>query len=203
MPDLRPDLKLIAEMVCSNSRVLDVGCGDGLLLRHLWQEKKVDARGIELGMAGVNAAVRQGLAVIQGDADTDLENYPDQAFDYVILSQTLQATRNPREVLRHLLRIGRRAIVSFPNFCHWKVRLQLLFFGRMPVTPLLKQEWYDTSNIHLCSIKDFIALCHDLGIIIEEGYSLNHDGHKRAIKPHGFFGNLVGEQGVFLLNKEK
>src|SRR3990170_5842726 len=139
----RVDLLVVADMVAPGSRVLDVGCGDGELLR-LLELRGVDGRGIELSREGVNECVAKGLAVIQGDADTDLGDYPNDAFDYVILSQTLQATRNPRVVLEHMLRIGRRAIVSFPNFGHWRVRLQLLLFGRMPRTPNLPDTWYDT-----------------------------------------------------------
>src|ERR1700752_4303246 len=142
----RVDLLAVADMVGRGSRVLDVGCGDGELLR-LLETRGVDGRGIELSREGVNESVAKGLAVIQGDADTDLGDYPDDAFDYVILSQTLQATRHPRIVLEHMLRIGRRAVVSFPNFGHWQVRLQLLFAGHMPQTDNLPDTWYDTPNI--------------------------------------------------------
>ena len=159
----RVDLVLVAEMVERGAKVLDVGCGDGELLRLLGETRGVDGRGIELSREGVNECVAKGLAVIQGDADTDLADYPDDAFDYVILSQTLQATRQPRVVLEHMLRIGRRAIVSFPNFGHWQVRLQLLFAGHMPQTDILPYSWYDTPNIHHCTIKDFRQLCPRYG----------------------------------------
>jgi methionine biosynthesis protein MetW len=197
---LRVDLKLIADWVEPKSRVLDVGCGDGELLRHLAHAKNVDGRGIELSMAGVSAAVRRGLAVIQGDADTDLKDYPSGAFDTVILSQTLQATRNPREVLGHLLRIGRRAIVSFPNFGHWRIRVHLLAFGRMPVTAALDANWYDTPNIHLCTIRDFTALAGELGLSIEKALSLTQEGRVRPFAPGDPWANLLGEHGLFLLS---
>ena len=155
----RVDLLVVADMVDAGAEVLDVGCGDGELLRLLAETRGVDGRGIELSREGVNECVAKGLAVIQGDADTDLADYPDDAFDYVILSQTLQATRHPRVVLEHMLRIGRRAIVSFPNFGHWRIRLQLLFGGHMPRTDNLPYSWYDTPNIHFCTIKDFRQLC--------------------------------------------
>src|ERR1700738_4667944 len=160
-------------MVEAKSRVLDVGCGDGTLLRLLAEEKGVDARGIELSQRGVNDCVAKGLSVIQGDADTDLADYPDNGFDYVILSQTLQATRQPRTVLEHMLRIGRHAIVSFPNFGHWKIRLQILFAGRMPQTNNLPYSWYDTPNIHFCTIKDFRHLCIVVGARMERAIALN------------------------------
>src|SRR3979490_1598586 len=154
----RLDHLLVADMVGRGSRVLDVGCGDGELLK-LLETRGVDGRGIELSREGVNECVAKGLAVIQGDADTDLADYPNDAFDYVILSQTLQATRQPRVVLEHMLRIGRRAIVSFPNFGHWRIRMQVMFRGRMPRTDNLPYVWYDSRNIHFCTIKDFRELC--------------------------------------------
>ena len=156
----RVDLLVVADMVQRGARVLDVGCGDGELLR-LLESRGVDGRGIELSREGVNECVAKGLAVVQGDADTDLEDYPDDGFDFVILSQTLQATRRPRVVLEHMLRIGRYGIVSFPNFGHWReFRLQLFFGGHMPHTDNLPYAWYETPNIHFCSIKDFRELCH-------------------------------------------
>jgi methionine biosynthesis protein MetW len=188
-------------MVEPMSRVLDIGCGDGALLDYLARHKRVDGRGIELSQHGVNVCVGHGLSVIQGDADTDLRDYPTGAFDYAILSQTLQATRNPKTVLMELLRIGRRAIVSFPNFGYWKVRLSLLGRGRMPVTSALSQEWYETPNIHLCTILDFMRLCNELGITIEKRVSVDRWGQKGAIGSSGLLANLLAEQGMFLLSK--
>ena len=156
---LRPDLQIIADRVAPATRVLDVGCGDGALMAALRDDKQVDARGMELDRANVAECVARGLSVIQGDANTDLADYPDAAFDYAILSQTLQATREPRTVLEQLLRVGRRAIVSFPNFAHWRCRLYLATRGRMPVSKFMPYQWYDTPNIHFCTVKDFEALC--------------------------------------------
>ncbi len=196
----RVDLLLIAEMVTPGARALDIGCGDGMLLRLLGQSRDVDGRGIELSQAGVNQCVAQGLAVIQGNADTDLAYYPDLAFDYAILSQTIQATHNPREVLEQLLRIGKRVVVSFPNFGHWRVRSQLMFHGHMPRTDNLPERWYDTPNIHLCTIKDFLALCEDIGAKVERAVALNAYGTKLVSMPL-FAQNLFGEQAVFLLSR--
>lgn len=196
--DIRVDLQLIADMIEAGSRVLDIGCGEGELLEYLTHFKQVDGRGIEISTEGVNACVSAGLSVIQGDADTDLADYPDGAFDYVVLSQTLQAMYNPRWVLEHLLRIGRHAVVSFPNFAFWKVRLHLLAKGRMPVNDLLPHQWFDTPNIHLCTIRDFRLLCDDLGIAVERSIALHADGTPRAVGP---LANLLGEQAVFLLRK--
>jgi len=196
----RVDLLLIAEMVTPGSRVLDIGCGDGELLRILAEKHGVDGRGIELSQAGVNSCVAQGLAVIQGDADDDLAYYPDLAFDYAILSQTIQATYSPRHVLEQLLRIGKRAVVSFPNFGHWRVRIQLMFGGHMPRTDNLPERWYDTPNIHLCTIKDFLGLCDDIGAKVERAIALNANGTKLVSMPL-FAQNLFGEQAVFLLSR--
>src|SRR5215831_8374708 len=195
--DLRRDLRLIAEMVEPGSRVLDVGCGDGALLAYLTRHKSVDGRGIELSQSGVNACVRHGLSVIQGDADSDLAAYPSGSFDYVVLSQTLQATRNPRLVIEHLVRIGRRAIVSFPNFGHWKIRLHILMTGRMPVTHLLNHSWYDTPNIHLCTVRDFVTLTSTLGVEIEKSVTLDRAGRPFSLDPRGSLANLLAEQGLF------
>ncbi|MBL8838072.1 MAG: methionine biosynthesis protein MetW [Alphaproteobacteria bacterium] len=199
--NIRVDLKVIADLIEENARVLDIGCGDGALLDYLEHFKRVDARGIEISQAGVNACVAQGLSVIQGDAETDLRHYPSDAFDYVILSQTLQATYDPKGVLENLVRIGRRAVVSFPNFGVWHVRLRLLVNGRMPVTDSLDTAWYETPNIHLCTIADFDELCEDLGIVVEQGMVLDSRGRPRWLRAPGLLANWLGEQGLFVLKR--
>ena len=196
----RVDHLVVAEMVAPGSRVLDVGFGDGELLR-LLELRGVDGRGIELSREGVNASVAKGLAVIQGDADTDLADYPNDAFDYVILSQTLQATRKPREVIEHMLRIGRHAVVSFPNFGHWKIRVKLLLEGQMPRTKNLPDTWYDTPNIHFCTIKDFRQTCSLVGAKMEKAVALNAWGQQLRLPAPWWFWNLFGEQAVFLLSR--
>jgi methionine biosynthesis protein MetW len=197
----RVDLLLVAEMVEPGSRLLDVGCGDGALLHLLSERHGVDARGIELSREGVSNCVAKGLSVIQGDADTDLADYPDDAFDYVVLSQTIQATRRPRVVLEHMLRIGRRAIVSFPNFGHWRIRLQVGLKGRMPMTENLSYTWYDTPNIHFCTIRDFVALCEETNAVIERAVALNAMGRQVRVNVPWWVWNLFGEQAVFLLRR--
>ena len=199
MATMRPDLAAIAEMIPQGARVLDVGCGDGMLLEHLTTTKNVDGRGLELSQQNVNACVARGLAVIQGDADTDLGEYPSQVFDFVILSQTIQATRNPKSVLGHLLRIGKRTAVSLPNFGHWRVRLNLLVRGRMPRTKALGYEWYDTPNIHLCTIADFAALAAEAGADIEHALALSETGRTRAMRADAWNPNLLAEGAIFLL----
>ena len=198
----RVDLLLIADMVTPGARVLDIGCGDGTLMRLLAAKRGADARGIELSQAGVNNCVAQGLAVIQGDADADLVYYPDLAFDYAILSQTIQATYSPRDVLEQLLRIGKRAIVSFPNFGHWGIRLQIMFGGHMPRTDNLPYSWYDTPNIHFCTIKDFRHLCELTGAKMEKAVALNAWGSRLRLNAPWWFWNLFGEQAVFLLSRK-
>jgi methionine biosynthesis protein MetW len=198
--ELRRDLRLIAEMIEPGDRVLDIGCGDGALLAYLTRQKGVDGRGIELSQSGVNACVGHGLSVIQGDADRDLDAYPAGAFDVVVLSQTLQATREPRRVLEALVRIGRRVIVSFPNFGFWRIRLGLVTRGRMPMSDLLPNPWYETPNIHLCTIRDFVALCDELGVRVGRSITLDRHGRPYALDPRGSLANLLAEQGVFVLS---
>ena len=198
---LRPDLALVASMVEPGTRLLDVGCGDGALLEYLVKEKGCDGRGMEISQAGVNACVARGLSVVQGDADRDLTDYPDDAFDVVILSLTLQATLNPRAVLAEMLRIGRHAIVSFPNFGHWRLRVGLLLRGRMPVTPILPDPWYQTPNIHLCTIRDFVELTRDMGVEVVRAVGLDHGGEVRPLLRNIALANVFAGQGVFLLRK--
>lgn len=195
---LRPDLAAIADAVPAGARVLDIGCGDGALLAHLRDTKGVDARGIDVLAGNVASAVARGLSVVQGDADADLGDYPDGAFDMVILSDTLQAMRSPATVLGELLRIGRRAVVSFPNFGHWRVRSSVLFGGRMPVTRTLPVSWHETPNIHLCTIDDFRGLVENLGLGIESASFLSSGRRRGEGWP-----NLMAEQAVFVLAKPR
>jgi methionine biosynthesis protein MetW len=193
---LRPDLAVIAANVAPGSRVLDVGCGDGALMAALRDRSGVDARGLELDAGNVAECVARGLSVMQGDADADLADYPDAAFDYAILSQTLQTTKRPDRVLDELLRIGRKAFVSFPNFAHWRVRLSLLWGGRMPVTRLLPVAWYATENIHHVTIDDFRALLAERGVGIEQAWFLTGDKRTSAAAA-----NFRAEHAVFLLSR--
>ena len=193
---LRPDLAIIAATVERGARVLDIGCGDGALMAEL-RAKGCDARGIEIDAGDVTTALARGLSVIQGDADTDLADYPDASFDYAILSQTLQTTRRPDLVIDQLLRIGTRAFVSFPNFAQWRIRLALMFGGTMPVTKQLPARWYDTPNIHHVTIDDFRAHLRDRGIGIEGQWFLR--GDKRISNANA---NLFAEHAVFLLSRQ-
>ena len=196
MTALRPDLAIIAANVAPGSRVLDVGCGDGALMAALRDERQCDARGLELDAGDVAAAMARGLSVIQGDADRDLADYPDASFDYAILSQTLQTTMYPHHVLDHLLRIGERAVVSFPNFAHWRVRLSLLWGGRMPVTRLLPLQWFETPNIHHVTVDDFRAFVAERGIKVERAWFLAGDRQRSETAA-----NVLAEHAIFLVSR--
>ncbi len=198
--DIRVDLLEIARLVEPGTTVLDVGCGDGSLLDYLVREKQVDGRGIELSPEGVNRSIAKGLSVIQGNAEKDIEFYPDQSFDYVILSQTLQAMKRPDRMLEQLLRVGRRAVVSFPNFGHWRVRLSLGIFATMPVNKTLDYPWYATPNIHFCTIRDFVDLCAKLDIEIEQNMAINARGYRMAFH-NLFLANLMATQGIYVITR--
>ena len=198
---VREDFQEIARLVAPDSRVLDVGCGEGTLLELLAREKGVEGRGIEISPEGVSACLARGLAVMQGDADRDLDYFPAGSFDYVILSQTLQAVLRPRHVLGELLRIGDKAIVSLPNFGHWRVRLDLVTKGRMPVTGALPDPWWATPNIHLCTMGDFTALCDDLDLAIEACAALTAGRPARPTNPKGRLENWRAEAALFVLSR--
>ncbi len=200
MTALRPDLQLIADLVPKGARVLDVGCGDGALLDYLVREKSVDGRGIELSDDGVRDCVARGLCVVQGDADGDLRDYRDDSFDFVILSKTLQAVKGPHLVLRELLRIGKRAIVTIPNFGQWRVRVSLLFGGRMPVTKKLAASWYETDNIHFCTILDILDLIADEGLELIEFVPHHSNGARLSMSPA--LANWAADQALFVLEKQ-
>jgi methionine biosynthesis protein MetW len=191
----RSDYAIIGEIVEPGSRVLDLGCGEGELLEWLAVKKKVDARGVELSGAKVQRAIARGVSVYQGDINEGLADYPDHAFDYVILSQTLQETQHPRALLAEMLRVGRRAIVAFPNFGHWRVRMSMMFSGRAPRAPLFPYEWYESPNIHVLTVRDFEGLIELEKLVVERRYFLT--GHRKvAILP-----NLLAEEAVFLVRR--
>jgi methionine biosynthesis protein MetW len=198
---VREDFKEILRLVRPGSRVLDVGCGEGGLLELLVRENAVDGRGLEISPEGVSACLARGLAVVQGDADRDLDYFPAKAFDYVILSQTLQAVLRPRHVLGELLRIGDKAIVSLPNFGYWRVRIDLLLKGRMPITGALPQPWWATPNIHLCTVRDFTAICEELGLSIDACAALAAGKPARPMDPSREIENWRAEAALFLLSR--
>jgi len=193
---------LISSLINNNDKVLDIGCGSGDLLYYLETTKNIQGQGIEISHLGVKESVTKGLSVIQGDADEDLVSFTDNTFDVVILSDTLQATHKPKEVLKQMLRIGKRCIICIPNFGYWKYRLQILFYGIMPVTKTLSEPWYSTPNIHLCTIKDFINLCNSLNISINKAYRNTKNNIKKIEKPDSYFNNLLSTEGIFILTKQ-
>jgi len=195
----RIDLQRVADIIEPRSRVLDIGCGDGALLDYLVHFKQVDGRGIELSREGVNRSVSLGLAVVQGDAEKDLHNYPNDAFDYVILSQTLQSIYDVRGTLQELLRIGRRAIVSFPNLGYWRVRFDLLLNGRSPISGKLPYIWCDSPNIRFCSLTDFVTLVDEMGFVSDRIISIDHAGRATPHKMLGRWTNWLAEEAIFLL----
>ncbi|MAK83102.1 methionine biosynthesis protein MetW [Phenylobacterium sp.] len=203
MSALREDFKEILRLVRPNTRVLDIGCGEGDLLELLTQEKGVDGQGLEISPSGVAACLAKGIAAVQGDGDRDLDHFPTQAFDYAILSKTLQQMREPRHVLIELMRIADRALVSVPNFGHWRMRWALLTQGRMPETKALPDPWWSTPNIHLCTLRDFTTLCAELGLRIEACAAVSPDQPARSIDPARPVENWRAETALFLLTRER
>ena len=198
---MKKEFKVIAELLPNNTRVLDVGCGDGSLMNFLREEKNIKVRGLELNQENVQQCILKGLPVIQGNAETELHQFPDQSFDYVVLSQTLQAFYNPEKVLKNLLRIGKGVIVSIPNFGYWKVRVKLLFFGEMPVTKTLPNTWYNTPNLHMCTIKDFFYFVKSRNIKIFKSLALNNLNTSLINERNLSIKNLFADLGIFLIEK--
>jgi methionine biosynthesis protein MetW len=196
---MKKEFKVIADLLPKNVRVLDVGCGDGSLMSHLIEKKNIEARGLELKKENVTKCIYKGLPVIEGNAETELNQFPNQSFDYVILSQTLQAFYNPERVLKDLLRIGKLVIISIPNFGYWKVRTSLLFFGKMPVTKTLPNSWYNTPNLHMCTIKDLFHFCAEKNIEIKKAIGINEDKTSEIKKGNLEIKNFFSKLGIFLI----
>ena len=196
---MKKEFKVIADLLPKNVRVLDVGCGDGSLMNLLIKEKNIEARGLELIEENVKKCIYKGLSVIEGNAETELHQFPNQSFDFVVLSQTLQAFYNPEKVLKDLLRIGKSVIISIPNFGYWKVRTKLLFFGKMPVTKTLPNTWYNTPNLHMCTIKDLFDFCLEKNIKINRAIGVNEDKTSEIKKSNLEIKNLFSKLGIFLL----
>ena len=198
---MKKEFNIIAKLLEKNTKVLDVGCGDGELMKYINQNITKDIRGLEISKKNVQKCIEKGLTVIEGDAESDLRQFPNLSFDYVILSQTLQAFLNPEIVIKELLRVGKRAIVTIPNFGHWKVRIDLLIKGTMPVTKSLPNEWYNTPNLHMCTIQDFYNFCKKRNIKIYKSLSLNGEKISNISISNLKFKNLISELGIFLLEK--
>ena len=198
---MKSEYKIIADMITENTRVLDVGCNDGSLMEFLKKNKNVDIRGIEISKEKVQTCISKGLTVIEGDAEFDLKQFPNKSFDYVVLGQTLQAFINPEIVIKELLRVGNKAIVTIPNFGHWKVRIDLLFQGTMPVTKTLPNEWYNTPNIHMCTIKDFFKFSNTINFKIFKSLALRNKNVSTINSSNLYFKNLFCELGIFLIEK--
>ena len=198
---MKSEFKIIADIIPEKTRVLDVGCDDGSLMEFLKNVKNVDIRGIEISKDKVQTCISKGLTVIEGDAEFDLKQFPDKSFDYVVLGQTLQAFINPEIVIKELLRVGKRAVVTIPNFGHWKVRLNLLIQGTMPVTQTLPNEWYNTPNIHMCTIKDFFKFSKTMNFKIFKSLALMNKNVSTINNSNLSFKNLFCELGIFLIEK--
>jgi len=196
---MKKEFKVIADLLPKNVRVLDVGCGDGSLMSHLIKEKNIKARGLELKKENITKCIYKGLSVIEGNAETELHQFPSQSFDFVILSQTLQAFYNPEKVLKDLLRIGKSVIISIPNFGYWKVRTSLLFFGKMPVTKTLPNSWYNTPNLHMCTIKDLFHFCVEKNIKIKRAVGVNENKTSEIKKSNLEIKNFFSKLGIFLI----
>ena len=196
---MKKEFKVIADLLPNNTRVLDVGCGDGSLMNFLVNEKNIEVRGLELEKQNVQECIYKGLPVIQGNAETELYQFPNQSFDYVVLSQTLQAFYNPDKVLKELLRIGKSVIISIPNFGYWKVRTSLLFFGKMPMTKTLPNSWYNTPNLHMCTIKDLFNYCDEKSIKIQKVIGVNEDKISLIKKSNLEIKNFFSKLGIFLI----
>jgi len=198
---MKKEFQIISELIENNKRVLDVGCGDGTLMKHLKDNKNIDTRGLEISKNNVQLCISKSLSVIEGNAERDLQQFPDLSFDYVILSQTLQAFYNPEKVIDDLLRVANKAIVTIPNFGYWKVRLHLLLKGTMPITKNLPNEWYNTPNLHMCTIKDFYNFCSKKNIELYKSIALNGEKTSKINKINLNIKNLYSELGIFLIQK--
>ena len=196
---MKKEFQIISELIENNTRVLDVGCGDGTLMKYLKDQKKVDTRGLEISKNNVQSCISKGLSIIEGNAEKDLHQFPNLSFDYVVLSQTLQAFLNPEKVIDDLLRVANKAIVTIPNFGYWKIRLHLLLKGTMPVTKNLPDEWYNTPNLHMCTIKDFVNFCNKKNIKIDKSMCLTNEKISEITSVNMSYKNIFSQLGIFLI----